>query len=485
MADGKGYRIPDPVGPYPTKTFCVTIPDNSDYIAAFMGQMLALTDTWTWEQDGTTRAAQAAELWLPLFLLNNDSANSGEGCSDVPTQLRQDPQTACILQASYDGGFTWNDVYDFRKCGAFYGNNITINFETINTSQTILNDNRVIYNGDILNIAPQWGNGYTTVALRDRAICYTLNAFVQVLSAEILEIKERELEEQKDIIDNFADIFDSVSLTISALVTAGLAPLWAPWAAFGFAVASIAAEVYSEIVDIDRDVLTSNSLQDAVACCMFDAMQGQVPTYAVFQTSLDNCNFTGDEEELRSLVSHFLTSEDAFMQLFTIMAEVVDLQIAGASFPCDCITWCKEIDLSTVFLCVDQHVATYAAGEVTWTGLGCTAEPGDEKIIAGCFNIDLGAEFHVTRVEIDIVSQGATNCGSPGITAQLLDSVEFPQAGTNLATGGETGTVGWDVDVPDAATLRLALRLPVGETFVVDAVRFYGINFAPSGSGNC
>ncbi len=476
----RAYPVPIPATGYPTKTFCVTIPDNDEYRRAFFGQLLALTDTHIWEFAGGTEAAEAAKLWQDLFLQNQSSYEMQAGCSDMPVELRQSPTNSCILEFSTDGGFIWQTAFDFRLCDQFGGVTAEINFNNIDASQTILTNNFTTYNGDIINVAPDWQYGDANDTLRQRALCFALGLWVDLVVDTIIEIKLRNLEEEKDILDNWSDIFDTVSQGILGAIAIGFSAVWAPWAAVGFAIASVAANFASELLMVDLSIYEDETLRDEITCCMYDAMEGNTPTYATWQTSLSSCSLTGDHETLRAEIAKFLNDEELFVQLFVQGIEGLAVQQAGGVLPCDCFEWCVDADLSLFSACFDAVSATYAGGQLTFTGVGCTDTVPGDKIVGACVPVDAGGEFHVTRVEVNVVSQGATNCGSPGFTFRALNNLQNQTQSTGLALAGETGLVTWDLDETDFAYGAVALRLPVGETLVIDSIKFFGISLPPS-----
>jgi hypothetical protein len=484
MAVKKGYAVPVPATGHPTKTFCITIPDVEEYRQAFWGQLLDLTYYWSWEPAGGTEQRDAADVWTDLFLTNVAAANAGIGCTDLPVELRQSPDDPCILEFSTDGGSIWQEAFNFRLCDTGPRISSEINFNFIDASQTTLTNNFTTYNGDIINVAPDWQYGDANDSLRQRALCYALGLWVDLVVDTIIEIKLRELEEQKDILDNVSDIFDNVSNGILGAIAIGFAPAWAPWAALGFAIGAVAAELASELLMVDLSIYQDETLRDEIVCCMYDAMEGATPTYAAWQTSLSSCSLTGDHETLRAEIAKFLNDEEMFVQLFVVGIEGLAVQQAGGILPCDCFEWCKDLDLSAFSACFDAVSATYAAGQLTFTGVGCTDTLPGDKIVGACVPVDAGGEFHVTRVEVNIVSQGASNCGSPGFTVRALNTAQNQEQSTGLGLAGETGLVTWDLDEPDFAYAAIALRLPVGETLVIDGIKVFGISLPPSGL-NC
>lgn len=114
MTAKKGYLLPDPVDGYDLICLTLQIPDVREYRIAVYGALTELGKWWTWEKSGLpddTRAKEAGEYWRSLieqYLEIGDCA--------VPFDVRQNPDTPCILEKSTDGGETWVQFADLTLC---------------------------------------------------------------------------------------------------------------------------------------------------------------------------------------------------------------------------------------------------------------------------------------------------------------------------------------------------------------------------------
>ena len=406
----------------------------------------------------------------------------GRECEEMPVRLRQSPSDKCVLEYSTDGGRIWNAAFDFSACSLFRRRSFEVDMTFIHNAQTVLNDNRIIYQGDIINVSPGWDFSRGDPRLRERALCYALRLCVDLVVATIAEIRRNEYEDEDDFFRDISNLFGSVSGLVFGGIAVGLAPVWAPWTAIGFAIATVAINLVRVIEDVDLSLLENQDLRSELVCCAYESMQGETPTYAGFSNSLVDCGLSGSAEELRALVAPFFQDEDIFMQLFIQVEPVISAQQRGAQVPCDCIEWCVDLDLSAATACIDRHLWSYSNGELVAVGRGCKDLPNDSRIIGACLEFAGGMAYEATRVELDIVRQGDVNCGSSGLTVSLLDDELQTVARENLAVGGETGLVKWEFSQTSFNHMRLATRLPVGRAFVIDGARIYGIGVLPPGA---
>lgn len=92
------YSLPDDPTPANYRGFCVTVPDDPKHIAAFLGQIKALSSAYAWADDDSHTALLAASAWKPTFqTVSVDKPGCGVSV----------PQNLCI-----SGTFA-NDGYGF------------------------------------------------------------------------------------------------------------------------------------------------------------------------------------------------------------------------------------------------------------------------------------------------------------------------------------------------------------------------------------
>lgn len=103
------YPLPEVVEPVESICIQVQIPNDLAYIAAFWGQMFALTRWYAWMSDEAHTGKDVAARWLQVY----EAAKESE-CQNV--LVRTSPDNDCLLQVSYDGGGLWETVYNAYSC---------------------------------------------------------------------------------------------------------------------------------------------------------------------------------------------------------------------------------------------------------------------------------------------------------------------------------------------------------------------------------
>jgi len=103
------FPIPVNVAPVGTRCVMVNIPDDDEHQAIFMGAIDLLCKWNSWQRDGTDNAVRASEAWKRAIYDNPVF----ERC-EMQVQFRQ--LTSCVLEASFDGGDTWDQIYTAENC---------------------------------------------------------------------------------------------------------------------------------------------------------------------------------------------------------------------------------------------------------------------------------------------------------------------------------------------------------------------------------
>jgi hypothetical protein len=124
MSNPEREHLPIPTDLTPTAfiSFCLTLPHDSEHLAAFWGAVQALAHRYTWGKPLTTDSETVAAYWLNLIDENREkyeaaimSPSSNGCCCDEPIfRFTQDGHR----QVSHDGGETWEaDPGDPRFSG--------------------------------------------------------------------------------------------------------------------------------------------------------------------------------------------------------------------------------------------------------------------------------------------------------------------------------------------------------------------------------
>lgn len=121
------YKIPDT--PRPTGTRCVRliVPDSLDHLAALSGAIRELTKWRNWALDSEHNATKCAGLWSELL-----AANPIEFAECEAMQVQFRVVDTCFLQASFDGGETWETIYNGYPCAAIAAQDTIESFQNNN-----------------------------------------------------------------------------------------------------------------------------------------------------------------------------------------------------------------------------------------------------------------------------------------------------------------------------------------------------------------
>lgn len=103
------YALPEVIEPATSICIKVNVPNDIAYLAAFWGQMFALTRWYAWLPDSAHTGKDVAARWRTVY----EQAQESE-CENV--LVRTSPVNDCLLQVSYDGGALWETVYNAYGC---------------------------------------------------------------------------------------------------------------------------------------------------------------------------------------------------------------------------------------------------------------------------------------------------------------------------------------------------------------------------------
>lgn len=323
-----GYPLPSVIDPGTTVDYCVTIPDDPAYIRAFFGAVWSLGKWWNWEKSyapGDTRARDAAQVWRDVLV-----TGVVEGCGGLADMLdfRDNPLDMCEVQYSHDGGLTWQTAFRKDNCGLSVGGiSITIAQEAITT----INNNNIIYAGDIINIAPLWAY---TAGVTDICLCWCIRKFVE----SICLWRMAQMTDNTDLlnISKFAedaiDIFGIVGIAVTSI---GGNPLGTAVVGCGWALAKKGFELLNAHLENDRALFEDEDAREVVACWMYQNLKGATPQYLPWSTSLDNF-VGGDDAEnaIMETVKVALGSEDLYVEYLLLVEDLNSLSVSLPTCPC-------------------------------------------------------------------------------------------------------------------------------------------------------
>lgn len=109
MAD-RGYLTPDSV-PDDSQCRVLRIPNSTAWLSVFMGALLPLASSESWQKSGTLTTQESADVALDVIWNAYSTANQ-----ECPLDVRQNEETPCLLEKSFDGGETWEEFADLQLC---------------------------------------------------------------------------------------------------------------------------------------------------------------------------------------------------------------------------------------------------------------------------------------------------------------------------------------------------------------------------------
>lgn len=406
----RGYRYPIPIDGYPLIDVCFQIPDHMYYRAAVRGQLRTLTQFYAWHnennQDLEQRWGVARQFQNSIF----DTLVFGD-CMTEQLQVRTSPDDACILEYSPDGGLNWFPYADMTNCQDIAGDSFQLNV-SLNLSQQSINNLK--YDGSTTSInvnAPTviWDTGGTDD--RKNALCMACMSLVDTISA--MEVQA--------LTDRYAGF---------ALILAGLMILMPGFIAFGVIIAGALIGGYGYEVAVAA--LQDRDAKLAVACCMFDYLQGKAVTLAELSVSLDACGFVGGSNEaiVRDYVDASIQHETTYLAMLDIAGRAfVQTSVLGINL-CECgdcgiCTFddpVNDLPYSLIFgtLGINGNPAN-CLHAVEWTSGGF---PHGRRVEA---RFDLPAVSTINKVSWNFYH---VNTGFPG--GALAESVSFFDSGDNF-----------------------------------------------------
>ena len=410
----------------------------------------------------------------------------------MAVQLRQSPVDSCLLEYSIDGGENWEPVFDFSKCSPRSARvaQLKVVMDGVHKAQTTIMNNRTVYQGDILNVAPGWDFSRGDLPLRGRALCYALFLCVGLVVDSLAGIRKSEHEQEDTGLNVFSDLYGSFSGLTFGGIAIGLTAAWLPWAAMSFAILTVTVNLVRLANQVDLSLFENKAIQQTLACCTYEAMKGQTPSYSRFSTALDNCSLSGDAEKLRLLVRPFFKDEDLFMQLFMLGEPVIAAQKRGAQVPCDCIEWCYQFDFTTsdggwtTRADDNRDFGAWVSGS-GWRSVWGRADDIDDE------RLHIKREFPSLPIKrVTLTFRASAASGRQGVLALVLRRGGKSVASKTITryAAGELVLATGDIDV-EADTLALSVTGDVGSDSAIQidlvSAEFRGTRLNPFGADNC
>lgn len=429
-------------------TRCIKI--NEEWFKHIGGAISALAEwrAWIGDMDERNEAVQQV-----LKLLN------GIECGEAfMFQLRQNPEVPCWLEQSFDGGDTWQFVFDYSLCQPAL---------TVPTDQTKYLDDYIdfigAYDDDPLSLAPDMEYDETdTDLIRDLALCQALTDAVAVMCA--LELKRRE---QLALGAALGAIILTMIGSVLVVTTFGIGSFL--YVAFATALVEAFSALWS---GLSEELLNDTDTQAIVACCMYDSLKGATITKSNFEDSLSGCDFAGGspEAQLAGAIAGTITADGIFPSFVSGLEKAFKYASLGIA-ECPCI----EPVVITYDFTIDDQGFTSDVGNVSGTPFSAYVSGQYWQAIAetnGTSNVNrtlaifspmmLDLPSNVEHIEIDYIF------AFPHTTADDFTIAWNSGAHSFNVVSVSTGTHTLSVDINDAVDdFKIILRGAVNNSSAV------------------
>ena len=341
---------------------------------------------------------------LEASMAEIDYRLDGNECEgNLMIDFRDNPVDPCEVQYSTDSGATWLTM--FRKDNCAPGateESITNVYNDID----IVNINFAIWNGDIVNNAPQWG---WSGANSDKAICWLVNQYVD----DICDFAIKQIDAHNEELRSANDFIEDLSAIIANGVIAGIAAsagaITVPAVLVGAAtwgITAIMLAVFDSLLGVSADAFKDEDARDIVKCTMYYALKGATPQYDVWETSLQYWSgLGGNAKIIANTVNNFNQSTDYYINYMILWEDINSISATLPECPC-ADTWEHYWDFENVGMEVWtllQEYGEYIEGYGVRTQLRTAGTWIENLIQAIRFGVDAaevvprctGWEFHV------------------------------------------------------------------------------------------
>lgn len=334
----RGWLLPEQITEHELICFQMQIPDNDEYRQAFIGHLYQLGKWWNWEKGGLEdrRATEAAAYWREL--LHNMTFDCEGG---IMFRLRDDPDTDCFVQQSFDGGETWSHAFD-KSC---YSSLDGLIWQS-NTDQ-ILRETRETYDGtpeSILTDFPSEWDEETPYATE--VICYAISRLVSAGFAVADAIAKGELEETSDQAALGAGVLGIIAAILAVPTLGGSLAAYAGAVGFAAIVGGVAGNAIKALGDDPR--WRDADEMEILQCCAYENLKAleENPTQ---QQLIDAFECGQVEDSFQWLAAQFL--KETVLQVDGYLSYLMDVNTLyqireDIALPCPCEGWCYTFDFT-------------------------------------------------------------------------------------------------------------------------------------------
>ena len=288
-----------------------------------------------------------------------------------------------------------------------------------------------IYMGSPTDINPDAPTGtWNADAARDLALCMAAQRYVYSFA----DAQAKSIRKSQGLIGGLT--------VLATFFTGGLL----------LGVSIVASSAVQVALNVAYDALNDVNALSAVACCMYNGLQGQNVDSVAFEASLDNCGFVPGTNEaiVRDLVAATLTDAGNLYAMYEA-AGTAFAQVALGVGSCNCDMWTHTI---TDFANVPNVVASgILNGRGTIVGGQIVGDPGTgSSAVRAEWYLEMAAEFTVTELKITYDAANLSQVDSVcqvdvenGMNpAQLID-VDIPAEGVDKDITGTGLGIGRDI----------------------------------------
>jgi hypothetical protein len=296
LYDPRPYAMPVPTtGIFDTPVVCVSI--NRTWIPHIVGVLNRLEWADAWDAETHDEIANAIQQIRQLML-----ALATTTCEDSQMTLRQNPSNPYLLEQSSNGGITWSIAYDYALISAA---------SVVNTTQTTINQLGDNYDGTPESIAPDMNyDGTSGDDIRNAALWDACVKTVQATCNAVQDLRNREAAGAAlgvAVLGATAVVLTATGVGIPLALTLSTAALAVYASAWG---------------ELSESILQDESVQYAVACCMYSALADADITRTAFSSSLDACAFAAlsPESQLAGAIATTISDDlDVYLTFLDAM----------------------------------------------------------------------------------------------------------------------------------------------------------------------
>jgi len=343
---------PEGVGIFDEPTRCYRI--NLQWAKIVMGMVSWLAELPIWAE-AQNEGYEAINEILKFL--------EGDNCDIMPFQLRQNPANACILQQSLDGGETWINAFDFSLCESLVDKSYQVQIQNQvtyvqPTFQEIYNYYTTNYAGTPESVHPDLDDPTGDSAALRAALCNALYELVRTACDSAVSYYRDTVESTQNEINVGLGIaaFLLTAIALAGAIPsggaslAGLAPaagLWAAGIGLGGVLGNALVDFWqSHTVEQFQDT----EAQEAVACFLFDTLQGTNVSLEALRDATDGTIGTANGQAILDFLNILMQNDSTYAAFLEKWANNKEYADAGIELYCPCmsgfVSW--EWDFTTM-----------------------------------------------------------------------------------------------------------------------------------------